>query len=70
MKSDPINYQFLPPEPEASARPRLRLRAVHGANGTFMAGALCPHCLRHAMTARHLRANAPCPVCGKRPRAV
>jgi hypothetical protein len=66
MQSEAIDYRYLPPEPEKTA-PRLRPRAVHGANGTFMAGALCPHCQRHAMTGRHILADAPCPVCAKRP---
>ncbi len=69
MKPEPIDYRFLPADPEVSSRPR-RLAVVRGANGTLMAGSLCPHCLRHPMTARHLQANAPCPLCSQRPRPL
>jgi hypothetical protein len=68
MKSQPIDYRFLPDDAEVPSRRRLAV--VRGANGTLMAGALCPHCLRHPMTARHLQANAPCPLCSQRPRPI
>ncbi len=70
MKSEPTDYRFLSPEPQDHTRERPHVQLVRGGNGTMMAGSLCPHCLRHAMTSRHIQANVPCPVCGQRPRPL